>query len=471
MPRANDIAAHRQRFFRGAMVRFDQSAGPRVGVWDQAMNYGTHEKPSLAGTPLVTRFDRATCQQMLEDFAARKNDLFLDKQHEVTDESLASDEDMQAWGDQHALAWYSALCHVSDGQVVGYAAHAGAPDEPPSIEDLTRPDGTPPTDGLYAWRSAVTPRGADPIDGIPAFRYVSPYFFQRAGDAGEVYRLLNITATNDPFLDGVALAMSADKYAGASTPKEKPMEELYSRAGCMEADSPEQKLEKMSRYAQKMESERDAEKAEMARVKMEAEKVEEEKKAAMEAKPFEGKETPEEEKKEKAAMERRLKALEEKNAMLEAEVKAQSSTVAMEREARVKREQAEREAEAEEFATKAVAMGRVKPDHKGTPEKTAEWLKAARLKDAASAEDFLAAEGTFGISEPAVLQRMTRGGAGIGAPDPREQAKTPADVWDARIAEIQKTDKLGFDAAERVAMQRFPREHQAYLKNPITVRA
>jgi 2'-5' RNA ligase len=396
-----------QRFRRGGAVRFESEDAPRVGVWDQVCNYGTYQKPSLSGDPLVTTFDRDTCQQMLEDFGARQNDIFLDKQHEVTEEGLATDDDLQAWGDQHAMAWYSALVHVSGGEVVGYAAHAGAPAAAPDPEALRRPDGTAPSDGLYALRTRVTPRGADAKDGIPAFGYVSPYFYQREDDGSQAYRLLNITATNDPFLDGVALAMSAQKYAGASVPKETPMNEMYARAGIMEGDSPAQKLEKLTCYAAKMETDW-VEKLTCYAAKMETDWGEDKAKMARmeaEAKPAAGKETPAEEAAEKKAEERVNQAMERR--LQEAEKAAAEAEAAADK---LKKERQDEQLQA--FKRHALG-GPVESGGSRWPKDDEKGLDEL-IKDLGG--DLDKAQKHVGrLPPPAALQRLTRGGNPAGA--------------------------------------------------------
>lgn len=491
-----------QRYFRGEPLRFDYGQPPlhqlsperrqerlrygydqavtpaaRVGVWDQVCTYGTFSKPSLNGKPLQTRFDKATCADMLQDFASRENDLFLDKRHEVTEQVPpaevqqldAYNEDLQSWGDEHALAWYNALVHVDNGRVVGYAPHAGAPSAPPSIEDLRRPDGKLPGNGLYALRSQVTPRGADPMGGIAAFRYVSPYFFQKKDGRS---RLLNITATNDPFLDGVTLAMSASAWGQAD--KENPMEEMFARAGIMEADPPEAKMEKLGRYAAKLED--DTKKAAEALARMEAEKKQP---AAAEgggapaaAGAGAGGESP-------AAMERRVTgsvlkllgypadpelAAEKRRA--EQDLLQRFERTAKDVEARGK---TQAEEDAQEWAQRAVSMGRWDGASKGDLPKTLAWLKEKRLQNAKDAEDLLFPEGKFQPAEDALLQRMTRGGAGIGAPDPREGAD-PVSAWSSLVAKRQAEEKaatgkpLRFVDAEAQVRKTNPAAFQAYTR-------
>lgn len=181
-----------------------------VGKWDQVLAFGQYQHATIDGEPVLTVFDASTCTAMLDDFAAHpESDIFYDKQHEIV-ESLGDDamdrESLKKWGDGHAMAWANALCMVVGGQVVRYEAHPGAPAQPPRPEDLRQSDGADRGDGVYAYRCDVTPRGADPKEGLTSFRYTSPYFVpERDG-----WRLLNLTATNDPRMRGVALAMNRD---------------------------------------------------------------------------------------------------------------------------------------------------------------------------------------------------------------------------------------------------------------------
>lgn len=162
---------------------------PRVGVWDQLLKDGTFRKKSLDGTPTVTSFNDTTCGQILDAFRDQQNDLSMDKFHEIVK------------GQGHALAWHNALVRVKNGRPVRMESHDRVV-RLPTYEDLLRRYGRAPGDGIYGHRSEVTPLGLDPVEGLATLRYVSPYF-----STAPTYRLINTTATNDPFLDGVELAM------------------------------------------------------------------------------------------------------------------------------------------------------------------------------------------------------------------------------------------------------------------------
>lgn len=211
--------------------------------------------------------------------------------------------------------------------------------------------------------------------------------------------------------------------------------ELMARAGCMESDSPAAQIEKMAGYIRKMEDEgrkKDEEQA-MARQKMQAmESDMDAMKRAMESKPFEGKETKEEEKKEREAMSRRLSALEEKNSMYVREIadlKARS-TAADDLVGKAK------DREAKEFAQDAIAMGRIRGDHKGDIQKTTEWLAGKYKADKDGAEDILSAAGTFQPDERAAMSRL-------GA-KPRDERDNDGDSLDAQ------TDRAISDAVKEL---------------------
>jgi len=489
---------------------------PHTGVWDQVLAFGQYQHATIDGAPVLTVFDASTCAAMLDDFAAHpESDIFYDKQHEIVDD--LGDEAMdraalKQWGDGHALAWANALAMVVGGKVVRYEAHAGAPPQPPSPEAITRlSNGQDRGDGVYALRCTVTPRGADPKDGLPVFRYTSPYFVPEK----DGWRLLNLTATNDPRMRGAALAMGRDgvriaMQRTAPGPMERDMDEnkeMMARAGCMESDTPAAQIEKMAAYIrkmedeqkkkdqvfgdleiqhkdamgriQKMESDAEAIKEAMRSQKMDVDPSNWAQNAAVHIKTgnsHDGKgDTPIKSKyleREHQAMQRELDTAKAKLAILEplaGEVKALREAVAMERGKREAVEQAEQTKVAREKAEQAIAMGRVKPDHKGDVPKTLAWLTERYAKDAAATDDMLAPEGTFQPSERIAMTRMTEGGRGIGQPAP--QSVTPVEAWAQKIDAVKAEDpKRTFEAAERIAMQRFPREYQAYVNNPTMAR-
>lgn len=425
------------------------AAAPPVGVWDCVCTFGEYQHETVNGQPCISVHDASTCKVMLDDFAAHPDcDIFYDKQHEVAD-ALDGDsldrEKMKEWaaGDGHALAWANALVMIIGGQVARYEAHPGAPETPPTIDELRQSDGSMRPDGVYCLRSQVTPRGADPLAGLAAFRFTSPYYVpEKNGN-----RLLNLTATNDPRMRDCALAFSRDgRIAMQRVPAPKAtqaqamsrgkemgmdpneMKRLMEAAGCKDDDKPEDKTEKMMAYASRMEAECGKEKEAAAAARK-----------AMEDKAFAGKETDEEEAKEHTALVARIAALEAQNGMLIKELQDTRGTMQRFKE----REDKTRAQEAGVYADKAVAMGRIRGDFKGDLAATKKWLADKWLKSEADAEDVLSAEGTFQPSEAAVMTRHTRGGAPEGMPDPRGESDPESAVNTLISAEIKTLQKDG----------------------------
>ena len=441
---------------------------PTVGVWDTVLIFGEYQHVNLDGRETVDQFDASKCRFMLADFEARKSDIFYDRQHAITEVTtddgrrLTLDE-MDAWargstgqyglgdGDGRALAWADALVMVVAGQVVKYARHATAPESPPTIDELRRSDGRMPEDGVYARRAEVTPLGADPKEGLAVFRCTSPYYVRMP----DGWRLLNLTVTNDPRMDGCALAYERGARVAMQRivrPARTAMERtkmdpkdsaVMTAAGCAESDSPEEKMAKLTAYARRMEADASQEKEAAAAARKAMEDA-----AAKPPAVAEGGED----------LLARIKALEEKEAMLLAELA--ESKGAMKRfavmEAKTKAQ------EADEFARSAVAMGRIKGDHKGSVEATVKWLAERHVKNSADAEDLLSAEGTFQLSERVAMSRLTQKGAGIGAPDPSEGAALPADEQVDRLvaAEIKTMQAAGEKGdLTSAAMSRVSKKH------------
>lgn len=187
-------------------------------VWDAVCTFGRYQHETIDGEPCITVHDASTCKVMLDDFAAHpQNDIFYDKKHEVVDqlgERAVDDAALREWaGDGHAMAWANAMAMVVGGQVARYEPHPGAPQEPPSAQEvLAQSDGTMRPDGVYCRRFAVTPRGADPANGMAAFRHTSPFFVPEK----DGHRLLNLTVTNDPRMRDCALAFSRERRAAVA---------------------------------------------------------------------------------------------------------------------------------------------------------------------------------------------------------------------------------------------------------------
>lgn len=474
----------------------------QVATWDQVLAFGEYQHVTVNGDEVMTVFDASKCRVMLEDFATRKNDIFVDCKHEVIDATGGDGDELLAqvdeWGELEgrALAWADALCMVVAGVVVKYVRHASAPETAPTLIDLQRPDGTNAEDGVYARRYVVTPLGADPIMGLPSFRSTSPYFVpMRDG-----WRLLNYTATNDPRMEGVSLGAiemarqrdgswamqtSGSVRVGrqAMQRREVPvraritmenymdpekMKRLMEDAGCKAEDKPEDIAGKMSAYAAKMEDDAAEMKRQMeagAAAKMEADekkKKEDDEREAAARKASEHKEPDGDEKAAMQAMSRKVEARDEKISMLEknlADLQAKVGPLAQASEAA-------KERGAVDSATAAISMGRIPADHKGDTEKTIAWLAGKYKEGESVAEEFLFPEGKFKPSERTAMSRMTSRGAGHGAPKPDEGDNTPAAKYSqAMTRAYKKLDDAkqvrSSDAADAIVKRDEPEVHAA----------
>lgn len=605
---------------------------PRVGVWDQLLKYGRFEKKALDGTPSVTVFNDQTCNEILDGFRDQENDLSMDKFHEIVK------------GKGHALAWHNALALVRGGRVIRMETHDPAV-RIPVWEELLRRYSRPPGDGVYGHRSEVTTLGMSPEEGLATLRFVSPYF-----TTAPKYRLINTTATNDPFLDGVALAMEREvsdplvmiclvppadvserlvvdggesvkelhctllvlgpasamsparmmavqgalavlaantspikarvggagrfsnlpleafhalvdspeltwvreqlvrrlsdagvyqsvqdhgfvphitlKYVKPAEPtpcridaqelkfsgitvavgdqwttyeflgaqafsrsQEKPMNELYTRAGCMESDTPEEKEKKLTAYVKKMEEE--SEQA-MSRAKaMEDDGKKKDSELAAMRKKMEGEGTSkdgkekekEEEAKKEEAMQRVICArlglpadpeaaaakikswgtLEERVVVMQREVQ----TIKADKDAAVGNAKLE---SGRAWARNAIAMGRYDAAQQGTEEATVEYLAAKHVADSADAEKMLHREGAFQPSVAILMDRLTTAGAPKGAPA-RVLAGSADEMWASEVTKrqtviMEKDPKLAahvaWERAEVEAQKACPAVYHAY---------
>jgi len=190
------------------------------GKWDQFCKFGEFDKSGEE-----TAFNADTCAQILENFAARTNDIGMDFEHQAINAPLNGQP-------APALAWYDALALVVNGKVAKLASHN------PAIEP---PDPAGKADGIYGHRAEVTPLGQQML---PNYRYISPAFVTDGKDEqGNPigYDLLNVAATNIPFLDGMEplsfyrfTSTSATQVA-AHSKGAKPMDELMAKLGLSDA--------------------------------------------------------------------------------------------------------------------------------------------------------------------------------------------------------------------------------------------
>lgn len=159
----------------------------RSGVWDLVCVPGSDYKDGQS-----TEFNDATLTQMVENFRKRGDAIPLDHNHQS---NYASQNGQPA----PALAFYGAVAVVSGGKILALARarDVTATGQEPGL-DLA-------SDGLWAFRSQVTPLGQELL---PNFKYLSPTFQLEATDReGNVvgYQLAAVAATNTPWQSGTAI--------------------------------------------------------------------------------------------------------------------------------------------------------------------------------------------------------------------------------------------------------------------------
>lgn len=421
---------------------------------------------------------------------------------------------LQEWasgpgGDGHALAWGTALCSVVGSRIVRYEPHPGAPPAPPSYEKICQDQGRRVPDGVYVLRSRITALGAAP-DGLDAFGYTSPFFVsQKDGD-----RLLNLTCTNDPRMRGAALARFEREAQApvrfvtmtrtASGPhQEKSMpfdKEMMARCGMEESDSEAAKVEKFAKYIRKLEDESASAKKDKEEAMGRASKMEEDLKGAaaarqkmedelgeMRRKFEEGKGSGDDkgkDKEEKEAMQAMQRRILSGLGLPEEPTAAKAKLQAMERAAdqvadlHGRLESIEKTSKEDRrvamqragdlWADDALSSGRWDPTHAGGDETEQEPAKRIAMTrtflrdhyvacegDARKADRLLLKAGTFQPDERVAMTRMTEGGAGKGAPDPREGGADPDAQMDAEISRIQKeAQAAGKPMGHAIAMER-----------------
>lgn len=164
--------------------RFALSPEVGVGKWDRITSWGLKVKD---GSEI--EFNADTLGQMVDNFAAQRNDVAMSYDHQSAYVEVNGQP-------APALAWYNALALVVDGKVAKFAAHDKGvrPLDPAGLEN-----------GVYAHRSEVTPLGEKLL---PNYKFVSP-LFTTAGESEDGkaigFQLLDVSATNTPFQDGVGL--------------------------------------------------------------------------------------------------------------------------------------------------------------------------------------------------------------------------------------------------------------------------
>jgi hypothetical protein len=170
------------RIFSVNAWHFAASVG--VGKWDRFTSWGTKIKDNAE-----TEFNEQTLGQMVDNFANRKNDIAMCYDHQS---AYVQDNGQPA----PALAFYNALALVVDGKVTKFATHD---------EKVQPPDSTGLENGIYGYRSELTPLGEKLL---PNYRFLSPMFTDQGADeqGNHIgYDLLDVAATNTPFQDGVGM--------------------------------------------------------------------------------------------------------------------------------------------------------------------------------------------------------------------------------------------------------------------------
>lgn len=210
-----------------SMFAVQRAADGRVAehVWDFVCVEGWDRKDGQ-----FTEFTPATLSQMVDNFAARGDEVPYDWNHQ-------SGYTEQNGKPAPALAFAGALAVVWDGQVVRHGGARGVQYELPDPVNLAGGN------GLYAYRCEVTDGSADYPLGqqiLPGMKYLSPMFTSAGTDRQGVdvgYSLIAIGVTNTPWQPGTALMdRSAAGGAGSSTKGTNHMSRLARLAAYMSAN-------------------------------------------------------------------------------------------------------------------------------------------------------------------------------------------------------------------------------------------
>jgi len=121
---------------------------------------------------------------------------------------------------------------VVDGKVLGFSTHD---------QGVTAPDPTGLENGLYGYRSQVTPLGEKLL---PNYRFISPMFTDDGYDeAGNPigYDLFDVAATNTPFQDNVAITFHKNGVR-------KMGDDLYKKLGLSDGASADEMKGAMAKY-------------------------------------------------------------------------------------------------------------------------------------------------------------------------------------------------------------------------------
>jgi hypothetical protein len=216
-----------RNLFSSAPLRFSiGDLSSAIGKWSRIATFGAKSKD---GADMV--FDASTLGQMVDNVAARGDKIAICQDHLSAFVS-------QTGQPAPALGFFTALAVVAGGRVV--KAWNGQP-EPSALDD-----------GLYAQLGEITPRGADPRDGLANYSFLSPMFSNKGTDeAGDDigFALYDVAATNTPFQAGTEIQFN---QANAAPGREQGAlvddKEMAKRFGFEDGDDDAKKAEKMAKF-------------------------------------------------------------------------------------------------------------------------------------------------------------------------------------------------------------------------------
>lgn len=193
----------------GKSVRFSAVLGDdgkvRVGLWDRGETFGTKPKDEIK-----TVFSVETFNQFIDNWLARGEPLSVCYNHQT---AYVKENGAPA----PALAYHNAVAMVKDGKLLRYEKLNKSIAQPPDIAELTLAvktfatddDPNPSPDGLWWYRSEVTPFGQELL---PNYKFLSPMFVPDGEDEyGEQigYTIYDHAATNTAFQAGCMIQFEA----------------------------------------------------------------------------------------------------------------------------------------------------------------------------------------------------------------------------------------------------------------------
>ncbi len=205
----------------GRAQRFDLSTGPdgavRAGVWDRFCTLGQKIKEGEESV-----FDEATLGQMVENWYVRGGRLAMCQDHKSAATPYVS---------APALTFYDAMAIVVGGSVVLVRKLVESAAQAPELTKLkeqvqrfaTEDNPEPSAEGLWGWRSEVTPLGQDDKEGLRNYRGLSPMFVVDGKDEQDQpigYVLFDVAATNTAFQAGCEITFARLSAGGGIAPEE-----------------------------------------------------------------------------------------------------------------------------------------------------------------------------------------------------------------------------------------------------------